>query len=241
MDRSAYASLSAQEGTHWWFVARRAILETLISRRIALRRDAHILEAGCGTGGNLAMLSRHGRVDALEYDGEALGIAAARGIGRVESGRLPDTIGFDGRCYDLIVLLDVLEHVEQDREALAALRDRLAPGGRILLTVPAAPWLWSEHDVLHHHKRRYTAASLHAVARDAGLQVDEKGHFNALLFPVAILVRAVQRLTGRGAATEAAPPTSLNTALRHVFAIERHLLGRVSLPFGLSLYAILTA
>ncbi|WP_313231769.1 methyltransferase domain-containing protein [Sphingobium yanoikuyae] len=139
------------------------------------------------------------------------------------------------------MLLDVLEHVEQDREALAALRDRLAPGGRILLTVPAAPWLWSEHDVLHHHKRRYTAASLHAVARDAGLQVHEKGHFNALLFPVAVLARAVQRLTGRGAATEAAPPTSLNTLLRHVFATERHLLGRVSLPFGLSLYAILTA
>ena len=94
--------------------------------------------------------------------------------------------------------------------------------------------------MLHHHKRRYTAASLHAVARDAGLQVHEKGHFNALLFPVAVLARAVQRLTGRGAATEAAPPTSLNTLLRHVFATERHLLGRVSLPFGLSLYAILT-
>ena len=173
MDRSAYASLSAQEGSHWWFVARRAIVDALIRTRIAPRANARILEAGCGTGGNLAMLARHGTVDALEYDGESLALAMSRGVGTVAVGALPDQIGFGDNCYDLIVLLDVLEHVEQDRASLAALRERLAVGGSLLLTVPAAQWLWSDHDILHHHKRRYTLGSLSAVARSAGLEVKE--------------------------------------------------------------------
>jgi len=96
MDRSAYASLSAQEGSHWWFVARRAIVDALIRTRIAPRANARILEAGCGTGGNLAMLARHGTVDALEYDDDARRHANERGIARIEPGMLPGRIGFDG-------------------------------------------------------------------------------------------------------------------------------------------------
>lgn len=241
MDRSAYASLSAQEGSHWWFVARRAILDALIRNRIAPRADARILEAGCGTGGNLAMLARHGSVDALEYDRESLGVAASRGIGMVKPGSLPDDIGFGDNRYDLIVLLDVLEHVEQDCDSLAALRERLADGGSLLLTVPAAPWLWSDHDVLHHHKRRYTLASLSTVARAAGLDVKEVGYFNSLLFPIAVMARLVQRTTGYKAAVDSRPPRLINALLRHIFGLERHLIGRVRLPVGLSVYAILSA
>jgi SAM-dependent methyltransferase len=241
MDRSAYASLSAQEGGHWWFVARRVILDTVIRTRIAPRIGARILEAGCGTGGNLAMLAVHGTVDALEYDSESLGVAASRGVGTVAAGALPDQIGFGDNRYDLIVLLDVLEHVEQDRDSLAALRKRLADGGSLLLTVPAAPWLWSDHDVLHHHKRRYTLDSLSAVARAAGLDVKEVGYFNSLLFPVAVLARFAQRLTGHKVVTDSRPPRPINALFRKIFGLERHLIGRVRLPIGLSAYAILSA
>lgn len=241
MDRSAYASMSAQEGAHWWFVARRAILDTLIRARIAPRADARILEAGCGTGGNLAMLAAHGRVDALEYDAEARAFAEARGIARIEPGMLPGRIGFGDNRYDLIALLDVLEHVEQDRESLAALRERLAAGGRILLTVPAVPWLWSDHDVLHHHKRRYTRAGLVRAAQEAGLRVESIGYFNSLLFPLAMATRTAHRLLGRKGALDAQPSPPVNAVLRRVFGWERHLLGRVRFPIGLSLYAILSA
>jgi len=114
--------MSAQEGTHWWFVARRAIVDRLIRTQVAPRPDARILEAGCGTGGNLTMLARHGTVEALEYDGEARAFASERGVARIEAGMLPGTIGFGDQRYDLIALLDVLEHVEEDRASLAALR-----------------------------------------------------------------------------------------------------------------------
>lgn len=240
MDRSVYASMSAQEGTHWWFVARRAIVDRLIRTQVAPRPDACILEAGCGTGGNLTMLARHGTVEALEYDGEARAFASERGVARIEAGMLPGTIGFGDQRYDLIALLDVLEHVEEDRASLAALRARLADGGRILLTVPAVPWLWSDHDVLHHHKRRYTLAGLQAVAEAAGLKVQSVGYFNSLLFPVAVATRTVHRLLRRKGGLDSEPSPIINGALRMIFGWERYLLGRIRFPIGLSLYAVLS-
>ncbi len=233
--------MSAQEGSHWWFVARRAILDRLIRTAIHLPADARILEAGCGTGGNLALLASHGKVDALERDTDARAHASALGLARVEGGSLPDAIGFEDERYDLIALLDVLEHVEEDGATLAALRARLARGGRILLTVPAMPWLWSEHDVLHHHKRRYTRHGLRRVAEAAGLKVEALGYFNSLLFPLAVGSRTLHRLLRRKGGLDRQPHPLVNGALRRIFAWERHLLPRVRLPAGLSLYAILSA
>ena len=233
--------MSAQEQDHWWFVARRAIIDNLVRTNIALPADARILEAGCGTGGNLALLAQYGALDAMEYDADARALAAARGLCRVEPGALPDAIGFDDTLYDLIVLLDVLEHVEEDEASLSALGARLTPNGRLLLTVPAAPWLWSEHDVLHHHKRRYTHDGLLKVVAAAGLQVEASGHFNSLLFPLAVAQRFAHQLLRRDTPLDARPSPLVNAALQRIFAAERHLLGRFSLPMGLSLYAVLSA
>lgn len=240
MDRSAYASMSMQEQDHWWFVARRAIIGSLIEAHVPMPATARILEAGCGTGGNLPLLARYGALDAMEYDADARALAAARGIGRVEAGALPGAIGFGEQHYDLIALLDVLEHIDEDEASLRALGERLAGEGRILLTVPAAPWLWSDHDELHHHKRRYTQDGLLQVARAAGLKVQASGYFNSLLFPLAVAQRIAHQLLRRNAPLDARPAPLVNAALQRIFAAERHLLGRVQFPVGLSLYAILS-
>jgi SAM-dependent methyltransferase len=241
MDRSAYASMSAQEQDHWWFVARRAIIDSLVRAHVSLPSDARILEAGCGTGGNLALLAQYGALDAMEYDEDARALATARGQCRVEAGALPNAVGFGETRYDMIALLDVLEHIDEDEASLRALGARLAPNGRLLLTVPAAPWLWSDHDVLHHHKRRYTYKGLLGVVRAAGLKVEVSGYFNSLLFPVAVAQRVAHQLLRRDTPLDARPSPLLNAALQRVFAAERHLLGRVPFPMGLSLYAILSA
>ncbi len=241
MDRSAYASMSAQEQDHWWFVARRTIVDSLVRAHVPLPSDARILEAGCGTGGNLALLAQYGALDAMEYDADARSHASARGLCRVEAGALPDAIGFDDTRYDLIALLDVLEHIDADTASLEALGARLAPNGRLLLTVPAAPWLWSDHDEQHHHKRRYTHAGLLEVIRAAGLKVEVSGHFNSLLFPLAVAQRIAHQMLRRDTPLDARPSPLINAALQRVLAAERHLLGRVSFPIGLSLYAILSA
>lgn len=241
MDRSAYTSMSVQEQDHWWFVARRAIIDSLVRTHIPLPSDARVLEAGCGTGGNLPLLAQYGALDALEYDADARALAAARGLCRVEAAALPGEIGFGERCYDLIALLDVLEHIDEDEASLRSLGARLAPDGRLLLTVPAAPWLWSDHDVLHHHKRRYTHDSLLKVIKAAGLKVEKSGYFNSLLFPLAVAQRFAHQLLRRETPLDARPSPPVNAVLQRIFAAERHLLGRFPFPAGLSLYAILSA
>jgi SAM-dependent methyltransferase len=239
MDRLVFERMNQQEAVHWWFVARRDMIRTTIERLIKLPAGADILEAGCGTGGNIDMLMRLGHLDAFEFDTEARVIAAAKSGSEVPFGALPDDIPFAGKTYDLIGLFDVLEHIEDDHATLANLGARLKPGGRILVTVPALPWLWSQHDVRHHHFRRYTRATLAKVATKAGLRVERSFYFNSFLLPVAVGLRAAKALTRSAAPDDTLPGPLLNRALRRVFASERHLIGRLRLPIGLSVCAIL--
>jgi SAM-dependent methyltransferase len=239
MDRKVYDRMNELETNHWWFVARRMIIAKLMQRQLRGRRDAQILEAGCGSGGNLAMLAQFGQVDAFEYDGQARDAAKAKSGLDIRFGALPAELPFDDRCYDVIGLFDVLEHVEADTASLAALGARLTKGGKILVTVPAFPTLWSRHDERHHHFRRYTRASLAEVAREAGLRVSYSSYFNFFLFPAAVTTRAIKRLSGSDVPDDTMPQGWVNRTLTRIFGMERHLVGRVRLPVGLSLAAVL--
>lgn len=241
MDPSVYAMMASVEEKHWWFAARRTIAETLI-KRLGLRPDSRILDAGCGTGGNLAMLSRHGRVQAMELDDQARQIANARGIAQVLPGRLPGEVPYQEAQFDLIALLDVLEHIEDDRDTVRVLGALLKPGGHLLVSVPAFPFLWSAHDVVHHHKRRYVLRDLENTLRDAGLEIRYASYFNTALFPLILAARQLGKLRSRAAASGdlAMPHPLVNRLLLSVFASERFVLWRWSLPFGVSALAVAT-
>lgn len=234
MERAVYDRMAEIDGEHWWFAARRDILTRLIER-LKLPGDARILEVGCGTGSNLGMLQRFGRVDAIEPDGPARALASSRSGIAVQGGTVPGDAVVPDNAYDLIVLLDVLEHIPDDHGTLAELRSKLAPGGRLLVTVPAMPWLWSAHDAAHHHKRRYTAAALENVFRSAGFRVKYRSYFNTLLFPLIVAARYAGRLMGREDGDDAIPPRPINRILKTAFGLERHVVGRGTLPFGVSL------
>jgi SAM-dependent methyltransferase len=238
MERAIYDRMAEIDAEHWWFAARRRIVSALIARQVPLGPDARILEVGAGTGSNFAMLRAFGRVEAIEPDASARSLASRRGGFTVAGGLLPYGVDLPDRRYDLIVLLDVLEHIADDAASLRVLRGKLAPGGRIVLTVPAAPWLWSAHDVAHHHKRRYTARTLRAVLLAGGFRVRHLSHFNTLLFPLVALARIAHRLTGKRDGDDAMPPAPANWALEHIFAAERYWVTRASLPFGVSLLAV---
>jgi len=239
MQPEVHAEMAAVQQRHWWFCARRRILQRLIES-LRLPPQARILDSGCGSGGNLAMLSRFGRLQAMEVDATAREAAASLGICPVAAGCLPHQLPFDGERYDLICLLDVLEHVDDDGAALVQLARRLNPGGRVLVTVPAYAWLWSAHDVAHHHRRRYTASGLRQLAEQNGLVVQRLGYFNALLFPAIAAARLLGRWRCQGGASDAALPSApVNALLQAVFAFERHLVPRRLFPAGTSVLAVL--
>ncbi len=242
MERAVFDRMAEQDQVHWWYVARRKILADLIAREISLppAEEARLLEIGCGTGHNLDMLRQFGRLDAIELDPSARALASERLGHAVADAALPELPGVPDRTYHLAALLDVLEHVDGDEEALRSIASKLVPGGSILLTVPAYQWMWSAHDEAHHHKRRYSRRGLRSVAEAAGLEVQRIGYFNSLLFPLAAAVRIAGKTTGKTESDDKVPPAPLNRLFQAVFALERHLVGRVPLPAGVSLFAVLT-
>lgn len=241
MDPSYYREVAAVEERHWWYEARRRIVAGVLDG-LHLPPDARLLDAGCGSGGSFALLARYGEVKAFEPFEWAREAARARGLAVVEEGSLPGGVPFAGERFDCITLLDVLEHVEEDVAAVAALRARLAPGGRLVLTVPALPSLWSRHDEINHHFRRYTRASLRRVLEAAGCRVAYLGYFNTLLLPAVVAVRLLGRVAGDAAGHDVQPVApALNRLLLTVFSAERHLVPRWHLPVGLSLLAVAEA
>jgi SAM-dependent methyltransferase len=238
MERVVYDRMAELDETHWWYRARREILATLIQRRIPLPEGAKLLEIGCGTGHNLQMLARFGEVDGIELDPQARAIASAR-LGKPIGGSpLPQLEGVPDAGYDLVAVLDVIEHVEEDRESLETIARKLKAGGRILITVPAHPWMWSAHDEVNHHKRRYTARSLRRLIDSAGLRTELLSPFNSLLFPLAAAARIAGRIAGKQDSDDKLPPALLNTLFETVFGWERYAIGRVKFPPGVSLVAI---
>lgn len=241
MEASEYRFMAQHQDRHWWFVGRRAVLAALLDG-LRLPRDARILEIGCGPGGNLPLLGRYGRVTALEMDAYARAFARDNTGVDVRDGRLPDALPFAGERFDLVCLFDVLEHVADDHAALTAIGGLLAPGGRLLLTVPAHQWLWSVHDQNLHHQRRYARAALCERLAGSGLVAERVSFFNTLLFAPAVAARLLDRWRGHAAASGVSVPAApVNRLLTGLFAAEAPWLRRWNLPFGLSLLALARA
>jgi SAM-dependent methyltransferase len=241
MERIVYETMADLDQRHWWYRARRPVLAALIRRLARPPRNANILEIGCGTGHNLAMLEQFGHVDALELDEEVRSVAENR-LGRpVMSSPLPDLAGVPEHHYDLIGAFDVVEHLDDHQAGLASVASRLKPGGKLVMTVPAHPWMWSAHDVVNHHKRRYSKGTLKSLIETSPLRLDAIGYFNSLLFPLAIAERLSSKLRGKDEADLTLPPRPINATFETIFAAERHLVGRLPLPPGLSLFAVASA
>ena len=238
MDRIVYDRMAAHDSTHWWYRARRDILADYLSRFANLPADARILEIGCGTGHNLAMLSTFGEVDAIEIDPAARGFAGQRLGKPVGTAPLPGLPGVPRGHYHLIAVLDVVEHIDDDVAALKAMAACLAPGGKILITVPAHPWMWSAHDVVNHHHRRYSKNTLRKAIAAAGLRDEKLGYFNSLLFPLAAGARVMGRLMGRDDSDDSPPPLAINTLFERIFRLERHMVGRVPMLPGVSIVTL---
>jgi 2-polyprenyl-3-methyl-5-hydroxy-6-metoxy-1,4-benzoquinol methylase len=241
------------ERTNWWFTARERILLDVMRREVPSVRasidaahDARtadnarvrLLDIGCGGGGFLETVSRFGNVTGLDASIDAVAFARTRGI-TVLLGQLPHDVPLGNGAFDVVTMLDVLEHIENDRAALHSAMNLLVPGGFVVITVPAYPFLWSFHDTVNGHKRRYTRGELGERLAECGLVVRKLSYFNSFLFPPIAAVRVLRKLTGqRQTADSPVVPRPANFVLDQVFGAERWLLRRASLPFGVSILAL---
>ncbi len=240
MDRLLELQTHELEEDHWWYRGRRKVIAALL-RGLALPPGAQILDAGCGSGRNMVDFARLGSVTGVEIADASVVRARERAIGEVVQCSITELPFTDGR-FDLAFCLDVIEHIEDQLRALRELYRVVAPGGRLVVMVPAYQWLWSEHDVINHHERRYKARTLRAPAVQAGWQPVRTTYFNGLLLPIAIIHRRLTRrshLVGEPVSDLLRTPEPLNTVLEWPLLLEARLIGMgLRIPAGLSLAAV---
>ena len=241
MEREYELQTHRAEDRHWWYRGRRRVLERVVEQ-LRLPARARILDAGCGSGRNMVELARHGTVTGIELSETSVSLARERDTGEVIEGSVLE-MPFAADSFELAASLDVIEHLEDDLAALRELRRVVAPGGSLLITVPAYQWLWSGHDEINHHFRRYTRHSLLHVAQQAGWEPVRTTYFNSLLLPIAIALRVLDRFSSK--TTESSldlwvPPPALNWLLERPFSLEAALIARrTRIPAGLSLLVVL--
>jgi SAM-dependent methyltransferase len=232
MDPTYRAAHIREDRAHWWFRGRLRVLLAVLRAELP-RRPLRLLELGCGTGNVLRALTEFGEAVGMEPDERLIAAAHAEGLD-VRRGAMPADLVVPDGWADAVLLLDVLEHLDDEAGALATARRALAPAGALVVTVPAYAWLWSGHDQLLGHKRRYRAGEIRRVVERAGFRVTYTSYFNTVLFPGLVLVRLLKRACGSTQHDLDRSPTAVNGLLEWCFAIERHLVPRLALPFGLS-------
>lgn len=245
MNVEEYHKMRALESTYWWFRARRHIILTILREVMGKEIGAGssprcILDIGCGTGMLMEDLAHFGRVCGLDFSPVALNYCKQRGLSRLARADV-QAMPIRSQSVDLVTALDLVEHVPDDRRLMAELYRILAPGALALLTVPAHPSLWSDHDVALHHHRRYTKRAFRELLNEAGFQVLRYSYMMMTIYPAAAAFRYAKRVlpSARRPHTDEFPlPSWLNESLRLLVSAEASLLRRWNLPCGLSLVAV---
>jgi SAM-dependent methyltransferase len=239
MDERFHAFERTVEDWHWWYRGRRAILDSVMAPLGLDPARALLLDIGCGTGGSAQVLSRYGRVVALDRKQQSFALSmerpyAHRVVGTAES--LP----FGDASFDAVAALDILEHLDDDVGGAREIRRVLKPGGAAVVFVPALSILWGQNDDFSHHRRRYTGARLRRVLESGGLRVGPVGYFNLLLFLPTLLARLAERVVPRavGRFEYRERPSLVNELLAGTFRLELPLLRRRPLPIGTSAFCV---
>jgi 2-polyprenyl-3-methyl-5-hydroxy-6-metoxy-1,4-benzoquinol methylase len=242
LDPTAYSKHYELDRTHFWRIAKRRLVLEWIERHAPRLGSLDLLDIGGACSVVSADLSRYGRVTVVEPDAGMVQAARERLGVAVLQGSLPDALPVQGP-FDIVTLLDVLEHVPEDTQSLQAIRRLLRPGGTLICTVPAFRWLWSDHDVALHHVRRYTRSQLCALLESAGLRVQRISYYTAFLLPALAIQRTIGKLKPRRKAPTydvTVPHPAMNGLFGMTMALERLVLRYADLPIGSALIAVAT-
>jgi len=247
MEKEYYKEYYEYERKHWWFTARLEILETLLTKRIIPpnKKKFRILNAGVATGATTIMLQKHGEVTSLEYDKDCCLFLEEVVKIEVTNGSLTD-LPYEDNYFDLVCAFDVVEHIEDDALAIKEMNRVLKKDGTMFLTVPAFNFLWSEHDVINHHFRRYTLKGLSSIVKDQNFDIQFKSYFNFILFLPIFFIRMLGKLLPKRDSEKVAADFEGfngnkfgNKLFFFLFRKESFFLkNKIRFPFGVSLFVI---
>jgi len=243
MDESMYGDFYKYEEEHWWFVARRKIIFTILKRYSPADSPLKILDVGCGTGAILKRLEKYGIAIGVDMSAEAVKFCKLRGCKNVFQAS-EKNLPFEDNTFNVITILDVIEHIDDDYAALCKYYRLVKKEGILLITTPAYNFLWGPHDVISHHKRRYTAEKLRNRVEEAGFAVERMTYFDTFLFPFIVIGRTRQRLInilgGRSKSASNVKRRSpfVNNLLKFVFSFEAQFLKGFNFKYGVSLLCI---
>lgn len=242
MKEELICQMAEIEEKHWWFVGRRKIIFSAIKKLLPESPEQlQILDIGCGTGENMKFFSRISKnITGMELNQTALDAAKQKVDFPVYCGKLPDEIPFFDSQFDLIFLLDVLEHIEDEALSLERVKNILKPSGYLVITVPAYKFLWSVHDDLNEHKRRYNIDELRQKAAQSGYDLCFSSYFNSILFAAIAAFRFFKNITkfGEKQSDLFMPDLLINNFFIKLMDIESFLINFLRIPFGCSILLI---
>lgn len=241
MQEIVYHTNYQNENSYWWFIARNEILKQTVENFCDLNENFNLLDVGCGTGGFASSLLSQCNVIGMDTSDIALEYSRKRGLKNLHNCILSD---FDKSQYghiDAITILDVIEHIEDDKQVVKDAYNLLESGAYMIASVPAYQWLWSQHDVIHMHYRRYNLSNFKSLLKGAGFKIMYASYFNTLLFPPAVMKRFVENITKTEKSIETPideVPDFVNKLFTSVFRLEKKWIPKVKVPFGLSIVVV---
>jgi SAM-dependent methyltransferase len=241
MQQHTYAIMDEVEGSHWWFVGRRAILESFLEPIIQKLRVSNsalrILDVGCGTGANIEMLSQYGDAEGVDVSDDALEFCRRKGL-TVQKG-VAETLPYGDETFDLTTALDVVEHLDDDIAGLKEMFRVTKRGGYSLVFVPAFMWLWGVQDDISHHRIRYTKKQIVERLEKAGYSIERATYANWTFFTPILAGRTIMKLTGiRPESENNITISGLNGIFGKLFGAERFWLRNFNFPLGVSIVVV---
>lgn len=231
-----YTDLYTTEETHWWHKAKRRYITEYI-KKYTQKKKLTILDVGCGTGKNMEVLAQYGDIWGVDASKEALLFCKKRGLTQVKLGHV-EHLPFEKEIFDVVCVLDVLEHVA-DSIAIKEIKRVLKDEGLIIITVPAFSWLWSKWDEALHHKRRYTKDSLSAILAKEGFMIRKNTYIYSFLVIPSLIIRKIKQLRQKPYSSDFQINTVfLNHLLSFISKLEQMWVNRYDMPLGTSILCI---
>jgi len=241
MRQDLYQELYDLEKDYWWHVGKRSLVEKLIQKYLRPGKNRQLVDVGCGSGLMMEILKKYGEPHGVDLTEEALKFCRQRGLKNLYQADVTK-LPFKKDQVDLVIALDLIEHVADDVAAFREFHRVVKPGGIIVISVPAFKFLWSYWDDILGHERRYTARSLATAITKAGFKVEKVGYSNSLILLPTFLMRklkSLKKIDPEEQPSDFIPtPRALNKLLTSYYALETSAAANIRLPAGLSVIAV---